>query len=173
MQMNTDDKNPIVIIGSIGAPHGIKGWSKVNSFTRPKENIFYYSPWLIKLKEQWQEIEFTEHQPSHHRLRIKIAACDDRNQASLYTKAKIGVYRKQLPQLDLEEYYWTDLENLTVINQQGVILGQVSYLFETGANDVIVVKGEKEHFIPYILDLYVLNIDLENSKIEVDWDPEF
>ena len=60
-----------------------------------------------------------------------------------------------------------------MINQQGVILGQVSYLFETGANDVIVVKGEKEHFIPYILDLYVLNIDLENSKIEVDWDPEF
>ena len=104
---------------------------------------------------------------------IKIAGCDDRNQASLYTKAEIGVYRKQLPLLGDDEYYWSDLENLTVINQQGVILGQVSYLFETGANDVIVVKGEKEYFIPYILDQFVLKGDLKNGRIEVDWDAEF
>ncbi len=106
-------------------------------------------------------------------MRVKIAGCDDRNQAGLYTNAEIGVYREQLPQLGGDEYYWSDLENLTVINQQGIILGQVSHLVETGANDVIVVKGEKEHLIPYILDQFILNIDLKNGRIEVDWDPEF
>lgn len=167
------DSSTIVIIGSIGAPHGIKGWLRVNSYTRPKENIFEYEPWLLQFKNQWRELQFTAYECSHNRLLVKLADCDDRNQASLYTNANIGVFRSQLPALSNDEYYWSDLENLTVINQQGVILGQVSHLFETGSNDVLVVKGEKEYLIPYIFDQYILHIDLENGRIEVDWDPDF
>ena len=44
---------------------------------------------------------------------------------------------------------------------------------ETGANDVLVVKGERERLIPYVRDVVVKSVDLKQGVILVDWDPEF
>ncbi len=81
----------------------------------------------------------------------KIQGCDDRDQAAALQDSKIAIRRAQLPALEAGEYYWTDLEGLRVETLDGVELGRVSYLFETGANDVVVVKGERERMIPYTL----------------------
>ena len=56
---------------------------------------------------------------------------------------------------------------------QGMELGTVDHLIETGANDVLVVKGERERLIPFIRGQVVLQIDLAAGEIQVDWDPEF
>jgi 16S rRNA processing protein RimM len=60
-----------------------------------------------------------------------------------------------------------------VINQQGVELGAVARLMETGANDVLVVKGERERLIPYVKDIYVKSVDVQAGEIHVDWDADF
>ena len=56
---------------------------------------------------------------------------------------------------------------------EGRELGTVSHLFATGANDVLVVKGERERLIPFVRDGVVREIDLAAGAIVVDWDPEF
>lgn len=166
------DKNK-VIIGRIGAAYGVKGWLKIHSFTEPRENIFNYSPWFIKKQDKWQPIEiagFAEHTPQ---MVILFAGCNDRETAQLYTGAEIAIERKQLPKLAQNEYYWSDLEGLTVINTENIVLGTIDYLFETGSNDVLVVKGDKQYLIPFLLDQFILAVDLPNKTILVAWDAEF
>ena len=89
----------------------------------------------------------------------------------------IAIRREQLPATGEEEYYWSDLRDLKVITRQGVELGRVVTLMETGANDVLVVReaGEqgREHLIPFIWQQVILEVDLENGQLTVDWDPEF
>jgi 16S rRNA processing protein RimM len=85
----------------------------------------------------------------------------------------IAVQREQLPALESGEYYWTDLQGLRVVNLEGVELGVVSHLFETGANDVLVVRGERERLIPYTTGEAIQEVDLDHGQITVDWDPEF
>ena len=85
----------------------------------------------------------------------------------------IAIRQEQLPELPQGEYYWSDLEGLKVVTTDGIELGVVSNLIETGANDVLVVKGDKERLIPYIRPDVVTELDIENGIIRVEWDPEF
>ena len=62
---------------------------------------------------------------------------------------------------------------MQVISKDDQVLGVVDHLLETGANDVIVVKGEQEHLVPYIKGQVVKSVDLETRIIRVDWDPDF
>ncbi|MDF2867042.1 MAG: rRNA processing protein RimM [Gammaproteobacteria bacterium] len=162
-----------VIVARVGAVYGVKGWLKIHSFTQPRENIFNYAPWFIKKQGIWQPIEVAEFAEHTTQMVILFADCNDRDAAQLYTGAEIAVERKQLPKLAKNEYYWSDLEGLTVINTEDIILGKVDYLFETGSNDVLVVKGDKQYLIPFLLDQFILNIDLPNKIIQVAWDVEF
>jgi 16S rRNA processing protein RimM len=71
------------------------------------------------------------------------------------------------------EFYWADLIGLRVITVGGVDLGRIAQLFETGANDVIVVQGDRERLIPYIWQQVVRDVDLAAGEMRVDWDPDF
>jgi len=110
---------------------------------------------------------------------IHITGVDDREDARQYCQLNIVVEKSQFPELEQGEYYWHQLEGLTVITCQGdTRLGVVDSLMETGANDVLVVKGDREsldreeRLIPYT-EQFVLRVDLDAGKIDVDWDPEF
>jgi 16S rRNA processing protein RimM len=98
--------------------------------------------------------------------------CPDRNAAALLIGAQIAVRRDQLPATEAGEYYWADLVGLRVVTTGGVDLGRVSHLFETGANDVIVARGDRERMIPYVRE-HVVRVDMERGEIVVDWDPDF
>ena len=75
---------------------------------------------------------------------------------------------------DTEEgYYWVDLIGLEVVTTEEVMLGTVQSMMETGANDVLVVNGDRERLIPWIEGDVVQTVDLEKGSIVVDWDPEF
>ena len=89
--------------------------------------------------------------------------------AKTYTNIDICINREQLPKLPKGEYYWSDLEGLTVINKSGKKLGTVDHLIATGSNDVLVL--ENNIMIPYIDDV-ILEIDLKEKIIQVDWELE-
>ena len=86
---------------------------------------------------------------------------------------EIYVARSALPPPKPDEYYWVDLEGLDVKTTEGVALGQVSHLFSTGANDVVVVRGDRERMIPFVQPDFVKSVDFEANVVVVDWDPEF
>ncbi len=166
----------IIIVGRLASPHGIHGWLKLLSYTQPVTNILNYPHWFIqKTQDHWEPIDMAALQTTtdnNSHIRIKFAHCDSPEVARAYTNLLIGVTRDQLPPLSVDDYYWSDLEGLSVINHEGVLLGQVSHLFSTGANDILVVKGDRERLLPYIKDV-ILEVDLKNRRITVNWDADF
>jgi 16S rRNA processing protein RimM len=166
------EKTDYVTVGKFGAPHGVTGWIKVWSYTQPIDNILLYHPWHMHYQNRWQAIEIEESKVHGDALLVKLANCNDRNQASLYTNIVLGIEREKLPALSNNEYYWHDLQGLTVQNLHGETVGKVDHLFSTGANDVLVVEGKQRYLIPYVWDVYIKSVDLAQSSITVDWDIE-
>ena len=170
--LNHQVDSPLVV-GRVGGVHGIKGWLKINSYTRPNDNILTYKPWLLARNNIWQEINIEESQVRAQKLLVKILGVDTPELAAKYVNCEVAIKPEQLPKLNQEQYYWRDLIGLDVLNQENVLLGVVSEIIETGANDVFVVTGgidgKNRVLIPFIMNLYVNNIDLSNQIIRVDW----
>lgn len=161
-----------VVVAKVGRVHGIQGWVRINSFTEPPENVLNYKDWWILHHNQWQLLEKQASKIQNQEILIKIKNCNNREQAQFYTNDLIAVPRESLPLLSSEEYYWSDLIGMRVMNEQKIDLGIVDHLFSTGSNDVLVLTGEKERLIPYTEDA-IKQIDLQNKIITVDWDSEF
>ena len=162
-----------VIVGKINGLFGVRGWVKVFSYTDPVSNILTYSPWCIRHQGDWQDIAIAEGQQQGKRIVVRLAPCHDRDAAAQWLGADVAVYRTQLPPPAQDEYYWNDLIGLRVINQADMELGTVDYLIETGANDVLVVKGERERLIPFVVGHVIIAVMLEQGCIRVDWDADF
>lgn len=165
-------QTPYIKVGKIGSSYGVKGWVKVLTYTEFGSSILEYNPWYLENKDgNWEAIEIEEGKVYGKGVIVKFATIHTPEEAKLYSNRFIGIPRNLLPQLDKNEFYWSDLQGLTVINKEGQVLGKVIYLMETGANDVLVVKGEKEHAIPYLEGKVILNVDLDKQEIQVDWEP--
>jgi len=171
----------MVVLGRINAVFGIKGWVKVQSFTEHDEDLFQYRPLWCCRRGQWEPVELAEWRRHGKGFVAAIRGCSDRDQAETYARCELGAKVGQLPQLEEGEYYWHQLEGLQVCAGKGgaVLLGVVGSLLETGANDVLVVEpsagsvDDRQRLIPYRPGEVVLEVDLANGRILVDWDPEF
>ena len=161
---------PPVILGRISGLFGVRGWVKVYSYTEPREAVLNYDRWLLIRKDGWQEARVAEGQRHGKTVIVRIEGYDDRDQAAGLVGTEIGVPRVELPETGSDQFYWSDLEGLRVVHRDGTELGKVEYLLETGANDVMVVKGETERLIPFVMDKVVLDVDLANGEIRVDWE---
>jgi 16S rRNA processing protein RimM len=161
----------IAVLGYVAAAHGINGWVRIHSLTEPREAIFEYQPWL--LGDSLQEVRVRQGQIHGKRLIALLQDTDDREQADALVHRRIAVYRDQLPELPADEYYWTDLLGLSVRLEDGRELGVIENMLATGANDVMVVRGERERLIPFVPGHYVKRVDLDARTVIVDWDPEF
>ena len=173
--MSTDDKQlqQWVPVGKLSGLYGVKGWVKIFSNTQPKENILTYSPWFLKRDGQWQEFELLAGKIHGKGVIAQLSGCTDRDIAAELIGSEIAIKSEQLAKPASGEYYWNDLIGLSVVTRDGKELGQVSGLMQTGANDVLVVSGERERLIPFIREQVVLAVDADARRIEVDWDPEF
>ena len=158
-----------LLLGRISGIYGVKGWVKVFSYTRPAENILNYPSWYLKHRDEETLYKVREGRPQGKGLVASLEGIEDRDIARLLVGADIYIERDQLPSLPEGEFYWTDLLGLQVINRQGQSLGEVVEILETGANDVLVVKGESRELIPWVWGTYLLDVDLEAGRITVDW----
>lgn len=176
--------NEKLIVGKISGVYGVKGWVKVYSDTDPREGITDYSPWYIKRgshgEGEWREIQLENGRRQAKTVIAKLEGIDDRDAAMQLTGALIAISPDQLQALSEDEFYWRDLIGLRVINSEGIELGTVQRLMDTGANDVLVVsdeklaeQGGKEHLVPWTPGQAVLDVDLELGQILVDWDEDF
>lgn len=168
----------LLVIGRISGVYGIKGWVRVHSFTEPAENLLGYRDLKIQRRNQWQDLEIDTGKQHGKGLIAHLRGVDSRDDAELLKGSEIAVPRGQLPALARGEYYWHQLEGLTVMAGDQC-LGEVDHLIETGANDVMVVKptdssiDARERLVPWLLDRVVRRVDLDHGFVEVDWDPEF
>lgn len=161
-----------VVIGGVVGIHGIRGWVKIHAYTRERSGIADYPVWQLGRDDNWHEFSVEDVRAQGAGLAAKLAGIDTREAAAALMGLDIAVPVNALPALPAGEYYWAQLQGLAVENLAGVAFGTVSHLFATGANDVMVVKGERERLIPYIRDV-VLAVDLGARRIRVDWDADF
>jgi 16S rRNA processing protein RimM len=161
-----------IVVGKITGVHGVRGEIKVMPYTQPPEAIAGYQPWLIERPHGLSySPKLTQFRRQGEGLVVKLEGCDDRDKAKTLVGSFIQVERTCLPALT-EGYYWADLIGLQVSTVTGVDLGTLDYLFETGSNDVMMVKGDRERLIPYRPEV-VIEVNLEKGTLVVDWDPEF
>lgn len=162
-----------VVIGRFGRPHGIKGFVTVHSFTEPRDNILRYTDWHAFLKNEWRPIKLINVEAHSKALIAQVEGYPEREMVAQLTNIEIAVDKAQLVELEPGEYYWHQLIGMNVVNQKGELFGKVIEILPTGANDVLVVQGEKRHLIPYLPGQFVIDVNDSQHTITVDWDMDF
>ncbi len=168
---NPDKK--YIVLGQFGKTHGLKGWLRVNSDTQHSSDILQYQPWLLKSGNDIKIVKTTGSLFHGTTLLVHVEGYDSPEAAKTLTGCEILAERMLLPKPEANQFYWTDLENLEVFTLNRELLGKVSHLMEAGACDVLVVKGEKQHLIPFDLKQVVKEVKLDEGYIIVDWDTDF
>jgi 16S rRNA processing protein RimM len=162
-----------ILLGRVLGAFGVRGELKLHSFTDPVSTVMKYQPWLLVHRGAERELEKVRGRETNKGMVVVFPGCDDRDAAEALAGAEIWVPRDRLPPAKPGEYYWADLEGLRVVTCEGVDLGTVAYLFETGANDVMVVAGDRERLIPFINEQFIVGVDFDTRVVTVDWDPDF
>jgi 16S rRNA processing protein RimM len=142
----------------------------VFSYTEPREAVLQYKGLLLGRDGQWQSMKLAEGQRHGKSVILRLEGCDDRDQAATLIGTEIGVSRDELPKAEEGHYYWSDLVGLTVIHRDGTELGSIKEILETGAHDVMVVDGETERLIPFVMNEIVIDVDLDKGQVNVDWE---
>ncbi len=176
----------LFVAGRIKRPFGVRGWIWIESYTATPSSVLHWAPWFLQLNNDptiYKTNDRIKVIPEAHREHqkgyvVKLDGYDCRGVVNSFVNCLIEVERKHLPALDVDEFYWRDLEGCRINTLSGVDLGRVDSIFATGSNDVLVVKGslasvdEKERLIPFTAQC-VLSVDLSKKVIRVDWDPDF
>lgn len=193
-----DDKRPgdlaeFLALGRVAGLFGVKGWVKVFSDTQPRENITHYGTWWLKgdksqggQQRDCQEYKVLQARPHGKTIIASLDGITTREAAAMLIGLQVAVPRGLLPEAREGEYYWADLVGCKVVSVAGDEMGLVDRLFETGANDVLVVKAtnsddnsvdkgghNSEILIPWIVPDVITSIDLTTRQLVVDWDPDY
>lgn len=182
MKKEDDD---IVLMGHFSGLYGVRGWLRVHSYSQSPVEILGFKRWRVRLSRDegnddgWQAFELVSGRPQGKGIVAQIALIDgapidDRDVASGWVGAQIGIARRDLPKPAEGEVYLADLLGLTVSNCADEALGEVANILETGAHPVLQLKnGEEELLIPFVRDVYVLDINLEQGTMRVDWEADY
>ena len=164
----------MVIMGRVAAAHGIRGWIKIQPYTEYLDSLVDYGSWWIGREHgPWREVVVQQCEVHNKTLAALLPDCPDRNAAEKLKGLLIAVPRSSLPQQRDDEYYWSDLIGLAVVNEAGVVLGTVVNLLETGANQVLSVQGDSgEILIPFVASA-IKQVDVKNKTIRVDWSADY
>lgn len=164
----------MVIMGRIASAHGIRGLVKIQPFTEYLDSLLDYRTWWIGHEHgPWREVRVGQCEAHGRTLVAQLPDCPDRTAAEKLKGLLIAVPRSSLPEQEEGEYYWSDLIGLAVVNEAGERFGMVANLLETGANEVLVVRGDSgEILIPFVASA-IRRVDLQNETIFVDWSAEY
>ncbi len=160
------DQDELVPVGKIIGTHGIKGLLKVYSYSGNIQSLQAAGTVFLKDKKGTLS-EHVIRTVTTHAGGFIMALDDfaDINQVLTLNGSELYVRLSQLPVPDEDEYYWRDLIGLAVVTDQGLELGTIVDIFETGSSDVYVVRGEsKEYLIPAIADVITL-VDIPGNKM--------
>ncbi|HEC13534.1 MAG TPA: ribosome maturation factor RimM [Acidiferrobacteraceae bacterium] len=161
-----------ITLGRIAGVFGVKGWLKVFSYTRPKQAIFDYKQWYLSTSIGDKAYRLVSGRSQGKGLVASLQGCDDRDGAAQLVGANITVCAEDLPALAKGDYYWHQLIGLKVVNRDKKEFGVVASMLATGANDVMVVQGDRERLIPYTPEV-IDKIDMDDGVVVVNWDADF
>ncbi len=164
----------MVIMGRVVGAHGIRGWIKVQPYTEYMDTLLDYNVWWLGPEQgPWREVKVLQSELHTKGPAVLLDDCPDRNASERLKGQLIAVPRCSLPEEDDGEHYWSDLMGMSVVNEAGEVLGVVVNLLETGANDVLIVKGDSGKILVPFVDSAVKEVDVSSRIIRVDWSADY
>jgi 16S rRNA processing protein RimM len=160
------------MMGRIAAPYGVKGWIRVQPLTAEPRSLLDYRIWWLGGEDGWHEHTLASGRTHGGTVLARLEGCNDREAAAALKGSAVAVPRAALPAAKENEYYWTDLIGLRVVNTGEQDLGRVTAVMQTGANDVLVVGGGRERLIPFITQV-IRGVDPGAGVIRVDWGADY
>ena len=158
-------------MGRIAAPFGVKGWVRVQPDTAAPASLLAYRTWWLGHEDDWRQVAVAEAKVQGRAVVARLEGCDERNAAAALRGQTVAVPRSLMPPPQAGEYYWVDLIGLAVVSTAAQALGSIAGIMQTGANDVLVVQGERERLIPFIATV-IREVDLAGGIVRVDWDAD-
>jgi 16S rRNA processing protein RimM len=162
----------MVVLGRVRAPHGVKGWVKIQPFTQDIEGLLGYAQWWLGREGEWRERVVAEAAVHGATVIARLEGCDDREAAAELRGCEVAVPRTALPDPGAGEFYWNDLMGSEAFNRKGELLGRISQLMDTGANPVLVLQGERERLVPFIEGV-VVEVDIARRRLVLDWERDY
>lgn len=180
MTTSSSPLNPdnLIQIATLKKPYGIRGWLWVFSLTDNRQDIFKMGQWYVKTAMGFKPLTVSDWREQGSGLVASFKEIVDRNMAETMNGVSVWADRSNLPTLADDEYYWSDLVGLTVINEEGENLGVIKEMFETSAHEIISVKptsdsvDDEERLIPWHTDI-VLHVDIEAKTMLVAWGKDY
>ena len=166
-----DTDRSAVVLGRIGAPFGVQGWVKVNSYTDPPEGIVNYASWELVRAGQAERRKVLDWKRAGRAVAVRLEGVGSREAAQGLTGCEVRVDRSELPPTAPGEYYWHDLVGLEAVNRDGVPLGRVTEVLELPAHPVLVLAGERERLVPLVRERLV-SVDIAAGRMTLDWHPD-
>ncbi|MPW26061.1 16S rRNA processing protein RimM [Alkalibaculum sp. M08DMB] len=158
--------NETLVIGKIGAPHGIKGEIKVFPLTDDPSRFDALKTFYIKNKEIYQEYSITKIKYQKSNLIVKLDGIDDRNSAEELKNKYVEIDRQDGIQLEEDEYYIVDLIGLKVY-ENDILLGELQDVIQSGGTDIYSIKTSAKDILIPAVSQYIQEIDMGNKKIIV------
>lgn len=164
-------------MGRVAGPYGVRGFARVQVYTEAIDSLLDFDEWLIGRQGRWEARKVAEATVYGEGLVARLEGIDTPEAARALRGSDVAVLRGDLPPPEEDEVYWVDLVGCEVVNRDGVNLGRVENLLETGANDVLVVvsgSGDTrvERLIPYVGQV-VESVDVAGRSIRVDWEEDY
>jgi 16S rRNA processing protein RimM len=159
----------LIELGVVGAPFGVRGWVKLRSYTEPPERLLQHRNLQLRLGSAWRAYGVEASGRSGGQLTVKLVGVNDRDAAQALRGAPVAVPRSELPARSAKDFYRADLIGCEVVNLAGVRLGVVQHFLEIPAHALMVVRGEREYWVPAIPQ-HVRRVDLQARRVVVDWD---
>ena len=168
----------MIVLGRVVAPYGVQGWLRIHAFgDDPLAWGRMRNLWVSKdesaASELWRAVDLEQIKPHGDGVVIKFKEVSDRDSAEQFSPCVVGAPREALPETRPDEYYWSDLIGLKVVNASGVEFGRVVSLLESGANDVLVVEGQdRQRLLPFVGQI-VRSVDVKAMQVLVDWEADW
>ena len=155
-------------VGQIVNTFGIKGEVKVTPFTDDINRFDDLKKVYVKTRKDDKLYKVENVRYHKNMVLVKLEGIENPEQAELLKNAYLEINREDAIPLKEGQYFIVDLIGLDVYTDEGKLLGKVDDIYNTGANDIYVVKDElgKQILLPGIKEV-IKQVDLENEKIVV------
>lgn len=158
-------------MGRILAPYGLKGWVRIEPYSKVADSLSAYPCWWVGRAGDWRELKVAQSTLQHGAsLVARFEGCTERDAALALKGSEVALRREALPRNAKDEFYWADLLGLKVVNVKDEELGMVAELFDNGAHPVMrVVAGAIERLLPFV-EPVVRQVELAEGRIRVEWE---
>jgi len=157
----------LILMGKIAATHGIKGQLRIVPYSGMADNLLLCKSLLVRdAKGKLAQFAVTSATVHAKKLLVTLEGFSGINQVLHFVGSEVLLYKEQLSTPEEGEYYWNDLIGMKVVTTDGIDLGTLDSIIETGSNDVYVaVANGKEYLIPALTD--TVSIDVQAKLMTV------